>query len=789
VQGGGTRPRHRRGRGAIASPALGWAGLIAATGAQVYLVLLLALAVIAVLPSVLGWHATVIQTGSMRPHIDPGDAVVLAPWSPGDPVPMGGVVQYLSPAAAEADGTERLRVHRIVAEDPEGTYVTAGDANAEVDSTPLREEQITGQARLLVPGIGLPGLWLGTGNLPALAAWSALTVVAVVATVLGMGPTRGGVKTGSALGLVAGLLALVLAGATAFSAAAFTATTANAANTFGAAPDWTPPTVSVTSPGATITSTTVTATAADARSGIDRVTLQYAPVAGTTWTALCTRTAAPYSCPWNTQAVPDGAYRLRAVATDRVGLSTVSDPVETRVANTVGVTLADPGEIQRGTVALNAAVSGPVGTHTVRVQYSPEGANQWTTLCGNLTGPYSCSWNTTGVANNYYDLRAVLVSGSSTVYSETIPGVSVDNQAPTVTFTDPGSLLSGTRTLAATASDDDSGIARVELQYSRTGTWTTLCTVETAPYSCRFDTTTVSNGSYGFRAIATDAAGNFTTSTVLSNRTVDNTVASVSVEDPGTYLTGVVGLTAAAHSPQGVRNVGIQTAPAGTTAWTTRCTVAAAPYACTWDTRAVADGLYDIRAVMTDNLGVERASTTVTGRRVDNSPMRGVDVQATAGSGTAGRLGAGDTLSLTYSQQVNPATVTPGWTGAAMQVTVRLRDGNLLGTGNAGDTVDVQRTGGPVNLGTVNLGQNFIKNRKTTTIDATMTASTQTVQGVPRTVVTLTLGNVVSGASSLRTVSATGTMVWTPLAAVTNTSGTATSTAPVRETGTLDRDF
>jgi hypothetical protein len=179
----------------------------------------------------------------------------------------------------------------------------------------------------------------------------------------------------------------------------------------------------------------------------------------------------------------------------------------------------------------------------------------------------------------------------------------------------------------------------------------------------------------------------------------------------------------------------------------------------------------------------------VAGRRVDNSPLRGYDVQALNGTGVAGKLDAGDTLSFTYSQQVNLASVTPGWTGAALPVTVRVRDGQLLGLGNTGDTLDVQRTGAAVNLGTLNARGNFIRNRKTATLNATMTAATVTVAGAPRTVVTLTLGTAASGGASLRTFGSAAAMVWSPTAAVTNPAGLASSTAPATEAGTLDRDF
>jgi signal peptidase I len=815
----------------------GWVPFLVSVLGRLYLGLVLSLLFFAVVPAVLGWHATVVQTGSMRPHIDPGDVVVLAPWSPQAPVPVGGVVQYHVPTGAEPDGTARLRLHRIVDAHDDGTFVTAGDANAQVDSTPLHPEQITGQARLLVPYIGLPGLWLGTGNLWALAWWSLGTVVAVVAAVFagrpvrdpgspdpgadggdggdGPAPTVDGTATppvleatvvepsagvpargwriGAATGLVAVLLAVVLAGAAVFSSAAFTASTASAANTFGAAPDWAPPGVTMMGLGPSVRGTiTVTAAASDAETGIRNVTIEYAPVGDDTWTTLCTRTAAPYACSWSTQAVADGPYRLRAVATDHTGLSTTSETVETRVANFLTVVLADPGEIQRGTVSLATTVYNPAGgTPTVRVEYSLAGTNRWSTLCSNLAAPYSCTWNTTGFANDYYDLRSVIGTGASATYSQTLTDILIDNQAPTVTLTDPGTPLSGTRTITAAATDTHSGVDQVHLQYARTGStaWTTFCTVEDAPYACRFDTTALADGTYSFRAIATDAAGNTTTSTAITNRVIDNTVSSVSVEDPGPYLTGVTPLRATANSTAGITSVRFQSAPAGTTTWTTRCTDTTAPYACDWDTGTVPDGLYDLRAILTDGAGRQTISTTVTGRRVDNSPLRGIDVQTTNGTGATGRLGTGDTLSLTYSQPVDPATITPGWTGTPLPVTVRLRDGVLLGTSATGDTLEIQRPGNTLNLGSVNLKQNYIANRKTATLNATMTATTQTIQGIPRTVVRITLGTTASGANTLRTTTTPATMTWHPTADVTNTTGVPSSTAPVNEPGTLDVDF
>ncbi|WP_251334317.1 ice-binding family protein [Kocuria rosea] len=166
----------------------GWVQLFIGTAAQIYLVMIAALASIAVIPALFGWHATVIETGSMEPHIAPGDVVVLSDLPADRAVPVGGVVQFTSPAGAQPSGVERSMLHRIVIDHEDGTYATAGDANADVDSTLLVRDQITGQARLLVPFIGLPALWLGAGQHLPLGLWAAATVAALLLTLTGFVP-------------------------------------------------------------------------------------------------------------------------------------------------------------------------------------------------------------------------------------------------------------------------------------------------------------------------------------------------------------------------------------------------------------------------------------------------------------------------------------------------------------------------------------------------------------------------------------------------------------------------
>ena len=591
--------------------------------------------------------------------------------------------------------------------------------------------------------------------------------------------------------LVAMLAAVLSATMPGFSGATYTTRTTNPASTVSAAVDWTPPTVSLAATGTPVKDTvTLSATAADGETGVANVMFQYQS-AGGSWTTLCTVATAPYTCGWNTKLVADGATDLRAIATDNAGYSTLSSTVSTTVANNTLVVLTDPGDTVRGTTPLATTLynSGSL-TYTVKVEYSVAGVNNWKNLCTNLSSPYSCSWNTGTLGNGFYDLRSTATSGSTSYTSAVVTDVLVDNGAPAVSMTDPGTPLRGTVTVAATASDADSGVAQVVLQYALNGTstWKDICTVAVAPYSCRFDTTTIADGTYGVRAVATDVAGNTSTSTVVANRVVDNTVSAVSMEDPGAFLRGTATLGATASSSAGVGSVKIQYAAGGTSTWTDVCTDTTAPYSCAWDTTKVADGLYDFRAVLVDGRGTTTTSATVSGKRVDNGALRAADVQTANGTGTVSKLDAGDTVTFTYSEQVAPASVTSGWTGSSLAVQLRLRDGNLLGLGNSGDSFDVLRTGGSVNLGAVNTNGDYIKTSKTATFSATMVMGSRVVGGITQTTVTITVGALVSGGAT-KTPAAASAMVWTPLAAVTDLAGNGCSTAPVTETGTADREF
>jgi hypothetical protein len=97
--------------------------------------------------------------------------------------------------------------------------------------------------------------------------------------------------------------------------------------------DNTAPAVSIASPGTFRTSTTVTATATDAV-GVANVVLEYSVSGANSWTSICTDNATPFSCPWNAAALSDGAYDVRAIATDTAGNQATSALGSAYVNNT-----------------------------------------------------------------------------------------------------------------------------------------------------------------------------------------------------------------------------------------------------------------------------------------------------------------------------------------------------------------------------------------------------------------------------------------------------------------------
>ncbi|MDP3968919.1 MAG: Ig-like domain-containing protein [Nocardioides sp.] len=436
-----------------------------------------------------------------------------------------------------------------------------------------------------------------------------------------------------------------------------------------------------------------------------------------------------------------------------------------------------------GTVALDVdAQDARTFVTRVVVEKRPAGADTWTTLCTITSAPWTCDWDTTGEPEGEVSLRATATDSVDLTGTSPLVTTQVDNTVPTVSLTLP-SQLSGTVDVDPTVADTGSGVASVTIDYrTGTGAWVTLCTRTVAPYSCSLDTTTLTNGaSYDFRVTARDVAGN--SAAASATATVENTTASVSITSPGAgaFLRGTPTITVAASASPGViSSVAVQRRTGTTGSWVTICTDTTAPYSCTWDVRNLPTGGYELRAVMTygpDNRTLDSATVAVV---VDNTPLSAVDVQGTPGPGTLGLLDAGDSFTFTYSTVVDLATIRPGWTGGATQITATLNP-------KGGTVVDLAWLDLP-GLGQLAFTQAISHPAQSTNnIPVTLTARTVLVGGLPRTEVTATMGSVPD--RWLRTDASNGTLYWTPTGSERTPDGRAISPGTTTESGAADGDL
>ena len=587
--------------------------------------------------------------------------------------------------------------------------------------------------------------------------------------------------------LFLGFAAIALSGVVTESGADFTHSSASPDNVFVAAADFNTVAVSITDPGTPLRGTIALQATASSERGIDRVRFQSSPAGAGTWTDACEDTSAPYDCTWDTAGVADGSRDLRAVAVDQAGYQRTSMIGARLVDNTLpAVALSDPGVLQ-GTETLTATGSdGGSGLASLAISYRPSGGS-WTTLCTGATSPRSCALDTTTLTDGGYELRARSTDAAGNQSDATLTRT-VDNTAPTVSVVTPSGPLRGTVTHAVNAADGTgTGVTGVTLEFrpSGGGAWTAICTDDAAPYQCAgMDTTTVPDGLYEARAIATDGAGFSTTSAVLTNIRVDNTAPSTAtLTNPATTLTGNVALSGtAADAGSGVAAWIAQYSVAGANSWTDGCSDLVSPFTtCTWATAALMDGRYDLRALVRDAAGNETTSTVRTNKILDNDTTpTGTDVQTSNGGATVGRAEQNDRITLTYSEPISPTTVNASFTGASMAIRVSLTNNT------GGDRMDFTTTGGArlnlVNSATgLNLvGTNYVAGTGTT-YNATMVQTANTIE--------ITLGTVFSGSNSLRTQATTTNMTWTPSGTATDWSSHAVGTGTVTETTPADIDF
>ncbi|HEY8723220.1 MAG TPA: Ig-like domain-containing protein [Gaiellaceae bacterium] len=377
--------------------------------------------------------------------------------------------------------------------------------------------------------------------------------------------------------------------------------------------DQTAPTATLVSPAANVrASITLHATGvADATSGLNSISFERAPNGTSSWTFVgngVVQGGGAYDATFDTTGVSDGNYDFRISVTDVAGNLTQQVVGPIRVDNTPPTSTigAVPAFVHQ-TIALGSTESDTgSGVASTGFQISPHAAGTWTSV--------PASFDTTTKADGDYDLRSVATDLVGNVGYSAPVTTKIDNTPPTATLDAITQYVRGSLTLGSSTNDAGSGLAtvRYELSAHSANSWSTI----TSP----FDTSTQTDGSYDFRVVAIDNAGNRTDS-AAQVVTIDNTAPNAQLDDPASSAIkrGTIDLASTtSDATSGVATITYRVAATGTPE-ASPCDTWGSAVPQHFDTTTVSDGLYDFRVIAVDNSGNGRCSAINTSVRIDNT--------------------------------------------------------------------------------------------------------------------------------------------------------------------------
>ena len=244
------------------------------------------------------------------------------------------------------------------------------------------------------------------------------------------------------------------------------------------------------------------------------------------------------TCAWNTGSLAD-VYDVRAFTTVGTGggQTTVSSVREDVVVDNQAPTITvDAPTPMTGTVQVLATpLDDDSGIARVELSYRQQGATSWTALCTVTADPYRCALDTTKLTNlTSYEIRgtATDVAGNSTT-SATITR-QVNNGLASITITSPltGDQVTGTKTITtdySTPLGQPASSVRIEARLAG-GTFATVCTDSTAPYTCDWATASLTSGQWELRATMTYAVTLTATSPVVTVSIDNNPLKALDVQ-------------------------------------------------------------------------------------------------------------------------------------------------------------------------------------------------------------------------------------------------------------------
>jgi hypothetical protein len=447
------------------------------------------------------------------------------------------------------------------------------------------------------------------------------------------------------------------------------------------------------------------------------------------------------------------------------------NPVAPATSQTVNLATSTPGNNESFDIALGAigsptlAVTIPVGASSTSFYYGDETAGSPTiTASGTLTSATQIETITAATANK-------LAFGQQP--SNEVAGVSI-SPSPTVQIQDQfGNLTPSTASVTmAIANNPSSGTLSGTKTLNAVNGVATLSTLSIDKAGNSYTLTATSAGltsmtSNGFNITAAAA------SKLAFSQQPSNTRPSVSISPSPTVqvLDQFGNLTSSAATV----TMAIANNPSSGTLSGTR-TVNAVNGVATFTTLLISNAGNGYTLTATSGSLTSAVSSSF---NIDNTHPTAVNFTTTNGGSNFNRLEQGDTFTLTYSENMLPASIIAGWNGATtLDVVVRVTNNS----GNDTLTVYNDTNSTLLKLGTVELQRSYV-GQSSTTFGASGTHSTLTMSGSS---FTIALGTW-DGSGTMNTVS-NGNVRWDPDTSATDLAGNTASTNPFNETDN-DRDF
>ncbi len=281
--------------------------------------------------------------------------------------------------------------------------------------------------------------------------------------------------------------------------------------------------------------TTLNATVTDGGVGtISRVLFEYRANSTAIWQSACNDTdgTAPFSCMWNTTALPDGPdYQVRAYANDTLGNNGSAD-----VHTNITLDRTPPDVTLLGPPNATYDLGNETFLYNVTDLLSPVAdCSLWLDGQRNRTTPSptqnaTLNFTVTGMAEGGHTWQVRCTDSLGNAGASSSRTVTVDLTGPSVTLVLPANGGSAYGLSAVNATATDSGVGNISqatflYRENSTAIWQSACndTDGTAPFSCMWNTTALPDGpDYQVRAYANDTLGNTGAADTHVSITVDN---------------------------------------------------------------------------------------------------------------------------------------------------------------------------------------------------------------------------------------------------------------------------